>query len=135
MVVTNVLGVAFTATLLSASDAGAAFVFPEDGATNVLAWSRLSPASRDAVCAAADFEPLPPELAATVRQAKDELARLADLEADGRLTPEAAAVQRRRLPAVFRKACGRRGIPPARTERLLKRLFGPVASLARPGEM
>ena len=34
MVVTNALGVAFTATLLSVGDSGATFVFPEDGATN-----------------------------------------------------------------------------------------------------
>lgn len=122
MVVTNALGVAFTATLLAASDAGVTFVFPEDGATNALAWAKLSPASRDAVIAATQFAPVPPELAATFRQAKGDLARLADLVADGRLQPDEAARRRAGLVRAFRKACGKIGLADAQTELLLKRL-------------
>ena len=74
MVVTNALGVAFTATLLAASDAGVTFAFSEDGATNALAWAQLAPASRAAVCDALDFAPVPPALAATFAVARNEIA-------------------------------------------------------------
>ena len=85
MVVTNALGVAFTATLLAASDAGVTFAFPEDGATNALAWAQLAPASRAAVCDALDFAPVPPPLAAMFAYAQGDLRRVAALVADERL--------------------------------------------------
>ena len=122
MVVTNLLGVAFTATLMSVSDAGPTFVFPEDGATNTLTWSQLSPASYRMVCAAAKFTPVPPALRPVYRMAEAEQARLAALEADGRLAPDEAARRRVRLQNAFRKACRKRGLSAAEIESLLRRL-------------
>jgi len=121
MVVTNMLGIAFTATLLSASDAGVTFVFPEDGATNTLAWTQLSASSQDAVCAAADFAPVPPGLAATFRLVWNDLRRLEVLAEDRKLTPEEATQQCDAAKQAFRKRCLKKGLSPQRTELLMRR--------------
>jgi len=122
MIVTNMLGVAFAATLLSASDAGVTFVFPEDGATNTLAWAQLDLSSQDAVCEAAGFAPVPPELAATFRIAKKELLRLDAFEADNRIEPAEIAARRAAVRKTFKKKCGEKGLPYRRTDLLLRRL-------------
>lgn len=122
MVVTNIVGVAFAATLLAASDSGATFVFSEDGATNTLAWSKLSPDSRAAICAASDFEPVPPELVATFNLAQKELRRLSALEADQRITAHEANLRRSRLRDVFARKCAKTGLNEMRIARILKRL-------------
>jgi len=122
MVVTNALGVAFTAALLSASDAGATFVFPEDGATNTLAWTRLAPASQEAVVAATGFAPVPPELAATYRQAKASLLRISDMEAEKRIEPSLAARRRANVLSAFARRCREQGLSETQTSLLLRRL-------------
>ena len=122
MIVTNMVGVAFSATLLAASDSGATFFFPEDGATNTLAWSQLSSSSRAAVCAASDFEPVPPELVAAFGLAQKDLLRLSALEADGRITASEANPRRNRLREAFAKKCAKAGLDKTRIARLQKRL-------------
>lgn len=122
MVVTNLVGVAFAATLLGASDEGVAFAFPEDGATNVLSWTQISPASRKAVCEAADFEPVPPELVATFNLTRRELQRLSALEADRRIDTAEADARRVRARAFLSRRCADAGLDGQQTERLLKRL-------------
>jgi len=121
MVVTNILGVAFTATLLSATDAGVTFVFPEDGATNRLAWAKLSPASREAVCEWLRFAPVPPAVAAAYRQTDRELRKIAAFVADGRMDAAAAARRRRTVRAVFVRICREKGIPERTIDLLLRR--------------
>ena len=127
MVVTNAIGIAFTATLLAASDAGVTFAFPEDGATNTLAWAQLAPASRAAVCDALDFAPVPPALAATFAVAQGELRRVDALAADGRLDAGTAARRRASVCAAFAR---RAGLDGAQVARLLRRLReGDAASI------
>jgi len=120
MVVTNALGVAFMAALLSASDAGVTFVFPEDGATNRLAWSQLSPASREAVCEQLQFAPVPPLVAADYRFANRELRKVEALEHDGRIEPAAANRRRRAILATFARFCREKGVPPNAIALLVK---------------
>ena len=122
MVVTNALGVAFTATLLAASDAGVTFAFSEDGATNALAWAQLAPASRAAVCDALDFAPVPPALAATFAVARNELRRVDALVADERLDVAAAARRRAPVRADFARRARAAGLDEAAIRRLLARL-------------
>lgn len=122
MVVTNALGIAFTATLLAASDAGVTFAFPEDGATNALAWAQLAPASRAAVCDALDFAPVPPALAATFAVARNELRRVDALTADERLDAEQAARRRASIRAAFARRARAAGQDDAQVARLLRRL-------------
>ncbi len=122
MVVTNALGVAFTATLLSVGDSGAVFVFPEDGATNTIALSQLSKESAERVSAAAGYVPVPPALAATYSMARDSLARVAALAADGRLDAAAASERRSRILAAFERACREKGVSPGHTGRLKAKL-------------
>ena len=122
MVVTNALGVAFTATLLAASDAGVTFAFPEDGATNALAWAQLAPASRAAVCDALDFAPVPPALAATFAVARNELRRVAALVADERLDAAEAVRRRAAIRAAFARRARAAGLDEAAIRRLLARL-------------
>lgn len=122
MVVTNALGIAFTATLLAASDAGVTFSFPGDGATNTLAWAQLAPCSQSAVCEAAGFAPVPPELAATFRLAEREMRRLEALEADRRIDVAEATRRREAIRTAFSRKCRDRGVSAARTDLLLKRL-------------
>lgn len=121
MVVTNALGVAFTAVLLSASDAGVTFVFPEDGATNTLAWTSLSEGSRTAVSAVTGFEPVPPKLAAAFAQATRDSRRIAALVADNRLDAETAAERRRHLRETFLRFCRKQGLDEPRAARLADR--------------
>ena len=97
IVVTNALGVAFTATLLSVGDAGATFVFPEDGATNTLALSQLSPASATRVCEIAGYKPVPRAVAARRAKAERELKRIDALLAEGRIDAETAERRRRHI--------------------------------------
>lgn len=122
MVVTNALGIAFTATLLAASDAGVTFAFPEDGATNALAWAQLAPASRAAVCDALDFAPVPPTLAATFAYAQGDLRRVAALVADERMDAAEAARRRAAIRAAFARRARAAGLDEAATRRLLARL-------------
>ncbi len=122
MVVTNALGVAFTATLLAASDAGVTFAFPEDGATNALAWAQLAPASRAAVCDALDFAPVPPPLAAMFAYAQGDLRRVAALVADERLDAAEAVRRRAAIRAAFARRARAAGLDVAAIRRLLARL-------------
>ena len=122
MVVTNALGVAFTATLLAASDAGVTFAFPEDGATNALAWAQLAPASRAAVCDALDFTPVPPALASTFALAQGELRRIDALVADERLDAATAARRRASVCAAFARRARAAGQDDVQIARLLRRL-------------
>jgi len=121
MVITNAFGVAFTAALLSAAQTGVTFVFPEDGATNEFAWSRLSPESRETICEATGFTPVPPALTATFRMAVRESGKLDALAADNRL--DAAEVARRRsaLRAKLARKCLEHGLSDERIEAILKR--------------
>jgi len=121
MVITNAIGVAFTAIALSALDADVTFVFPEDGATNMLAWTSLSDASRQSVSQAMGFVPVPPSLAATVRMAQREKLRIDGLAADGRIDAATASVLRKRLQETFCKACLRRGLTEAQSFALFDR--------------
>ena len=97
MVFTNAVGVAFTATLLSVGDAGAVFVFPEDGATNTLALTQLSEASARRVCEIAGDNKIPRAVAARRTKAERELKRIDALLADGRIDAETAELRRRRI--------------------------------------
>ena len=110
MVVTNALGIAFTATLLSAGPNGATFVFPEDGATNTLAFSQLSPDSVRRVCEESGYVIIPPVLVAAANVAKRDLERIDALLADGRIDAETAALRRRRILAAFKRICAGKGI-------------------------
>ena len=110
MVWTNAVGVAFVATLVSASDKGALFEFPEDGATNVIAWQQLSPDSAHRVCEETGFVRIPPAPVPILGQAKLELTRLDALVADGRLDPEHAARRRQRVIDFFIRSCRERGL-------------------------
>jgi len=122
MVVTNALGIAFTATLLSASDAGVTFVFPEDGATNRLAWSKLSAASQAAVRSETQFAPVPPVLVPTFQMAQTEMKRIHALSSDGRLSASDAAVRRQRVRQVFVRACRQRNLSEEETALLVRRI-------------
>jgi len=122
MVVTNALGIAFTATVLSVTDAGVTFVFPEDGATNRLAWSKLAPASQMAICEETQFAPVPPALAATFQMAQRELRRIRALSSGERLEPDVAARRRQTVREVFEAACQEQAIPKETTRLLVRRL-------------
>lgn len=122
MVVTNYLGAVFTATLLSVSERGATFVFPEDGATNTLAFSKLSSESSEAVCRAKGFIRVPPEISATFDRVKSDLKRVDDLLADKRLSVDKAAERRERVLTTFRGICSQKGISCERTEALVWKL-------------
>lgn len=123
MVVTNTVGVVFTAALLSVSDAGPTFIFPDNGTTNAFVWTQLSPASRKAVCSATRFTPVPPELTGVFKMAKAEQRRLAALESDGRLALDEVAKRRGRLVIAFRRACQKHRVSQAETEALLRRVM------------
>ena len=122
MVWTNVVGVAFTATLLSVGNDGAKFVFPEDGATNTLPLAKLSAASARRACEIGGFVPVPPALAATFAQARRDLRRLADLEADGRIDVSQANARRTRIRAAFSSSCREKGVAESDVRALLQRL-------------
>lgn len=94
MVVTNALGIAFTAAVLSASDAGVTFVFPEDGATNTIAWTKLSPASQRTIAAETGYERLSPAQQRAQAKARTELERTAIMEREGQIDAETAARRR-----------------------------------------
>lgn len=122
MVVTNIFGIAISATLLTATDTGVTFVFPEDGATNALAWTQLVPASRTAVCDALDFAPVPPTLVATFAYAQGDLRRIAALVADERLDASEAARRRVAIRAAFVRRARAVGCSEVEVRRLLARL-------------
>ena len=122
MVWTNAVGVAFTATLLAAGDGGATFVFPEDGATNVLPLAKLSDASARRVCRLTGYQPVPPAVAALYRQAKISCDRLDGLLADGRIAPEDAATRRARVFEAFNVRCRERGLSDEDIQGLRRRL-------------
>lgn len=122
MVVTNILGIAISATLLTATDTGVTFVFPEDGATNALAWTQLVPASRTAVCDALDFAPVPPTLVATFAYAQGDLRRIAALVTDERLDASEAARRRVAIRAAFARRARAVGCSEVEVRRLLARL-------------
>jgi len=118
MVVTNALGVAFTATLLSVGDAGATFVFPEDGATNTIALSQLSKASAARVCDAVGYVAVPPALAATYSLAKNNLLRINTFAADGRMDMAAAQERKARVLRAFERICREKGFSPEEISKL-----------------
>jgi len=122
MIVTNMLGVAFAATVMGATDAGVTFVFPEDGATNALAWSQLSVDSQDAVCRACGFAPVPGELVATWHQARRSLSRLDAFIAERRIEKDEAARRRLAIRAAFEKRCRAHGVSEERLALLMVRL-------------
>jgi hypothetical protein len=119
---TNRSGRVFSARLIAVSDNGAVFVFPEDGATNVLALSKLSKGSAQRVCDRFDFAPVPPRLAATFNRAVSDLKRIRDLQEDGVLTAEKAIQRRDAVIRVFSDICRERGVEPGTVERLVRRL-------------
>ena len=123
MVWTNAVGVAFTATLLSVSDVDATFVFPEDGATNVLQRRALSEESFSRACEISGHVPLPPALVGAYRQCKRDMIRIDALEADERVSRERAAAYRRNLLGAFRHACAERGFDGETADRLIDRLY------------
>lgn len=124
MVVTNALGVAFTATLLSVGDAGAVFVFPEDGATNTLAFSQLSEESARRVCEAAGFVRIPPSVASAFSFAQNSLRRIDALVADGRMDAGAARRRKSRIIRAFECTCREKGVSDAELGDLRLKLGG-----------
>ena len=122
MVWTNAVGVAFTATLLSVGNDGAKFVFPEDGATNTLPLVKLSAASARRACEVCGFVPVPPALVSTFAQARRDLQRLADLEADGRIAVQQGNARRARIRAAFLSICREKGVTAADARALLQKL-------------
>jgi hypothetical protein len=123
MVWTNAVGVAFTATLLSVGDRGATFVFPEDGTTNTLALTMLSPESAKIVCKEAGFVPIPPRVAGIYNQCKRDLIRVDAHETKGRMSAEKASDMRVSLFATFRRFCEAKGVDAETIEELVARLL------------
>ena len=119
---TNRSGRVFSARLIAVSDYGAVFVFPEDGATNVLALSKLSKGSAQSVCDRFDFAPLPPRLAATFNRAVSDFRRIKDMQEDGLLTAEKAAERRAAVIKAFSDICRAKGIASEIIDRLVIRL-------------
>ena len=119
---TNRAGRVFSARLVAVDDAGATFVFPEDGATNTLPLAKLSKDSRRRACDLFDFAPVPPRLAATFNRAVSDFRRIKDMQEDGLLTAEKAAERRAAVIRVFSDICRERGVEPVTIERLLRRL-------------
>ena len=119
---TNRSGRVFSARLIAVSDNGAVFVFPEDGATNVLALSKLSKGSAQSVCDRFDFAPLPPRLAATFNRAVSDFRRIKDMQEDGLLTAEKAAERRAAVIKAFSDICRATGIASEIIDRLVIRL-------------
>jgi hypothetical protein len=119
---TNRSGRVFSARLIAVSDNGAVFVFPEDGATNVLALSKLSKGSAQRVCDRFDFAPLPPRLAATFNRAVSDFKRIKDMQEDGLLTAEKAAERRAAVIKAFSDICRAKGIASEIINRLVIRL-------------
>jgi len=134
------MGVAFTATLLSVGDQGAAFEFrdiptvkpgfAQDPAgvgaqlsTNVLPLAKLSPASARRACEIAGYVPVPPSLAATFAQARRDLRRLSALEADGRIDAATAARRRSGVRTTFTCVCREKGVSESDIPALISRLF------------
>jgi len=121
MVFTNAVGVAFTATLLSVGDAGATFVFPEDGATNTIAFANLSPATVRSVCERAGFVPVPPSVRPAYDLARRSLATADAQLADGRIDAPSAAARRRRVREAFLRVCREKGVPDDDARRIFAR--------------
>ena len=119
---TNRAGRVFSARLVAVDDAGATFVFPEDGATNTLPLAKLSKDSRRRACDLFDFAPVPPRLAATFNRAVSDLKRIRDLQEDGVLTAEKAAQRRASVIKVFSDICREKGMYPEIIDRLVIRL-------------
>ena len=122
MVFTNAVGAVFAATLLSVGDVGLTVVFPEDGSTNTLAFSQLSPESARAVCETAGYARIPPSLAATFSLARRDLLKIDALLADGRLDAAAAAERRERVVAAFVRTCREKNVGEEEAARLRARL-------------
>ena len=119
---TNRAGRVFSARLVAVDDAGATFVFPEDGATNTLPLAKLSKDSRRRACDLFDFAPVPPRLAATFNRAVSDLKRIRDLQEDGVLAAEKAAQRRASVIKVFSDICREKGMYPEIIDRLVIRL-------------
>ena len=119
---TNRAGRVFSARLVAVDDAGATFVFPEDGATNTLPLAKLSKGSRRRACDLFDFAPVPPRLAATFNRAVSDLKRIRDLQEDGVLAAEKAAQRRASVIKVFSDICREKGMYPEIIDRLVIRL-------------
>ena len=119
---TNRLGRAFSAKLIAVDDKGATFVFTEDGATNVLSFSKLSKDSERKVCDIFDFAPVPPRVAATFNRAVSDMKRIRDLREDGLLTAEKAQERQAFVMKVFSEICQEKGIASNVIIRLQKRI-------------
>ena len=119
---TNRVGRVFSARLVAVDDAGATFVFPEDGATNTLPLAKLSKGSGRRACDLFDFAPVPPRLAATFNRAVSDLKRIRDLQEDGVLTAEKAIRRRDAVIKAFSDICRERGMESVTVERLVRRL-------------
>ena len=118
---TNRSGRVFSARLIAVSDNGAVFVFPEDGATNVLALSKLSKDFAQRACHLFDFVPVPPRLAATFNRAASDLKRIKDQQEDAVLTAEKAAQRRVSVIKAFSDICREKGIDSEMIDRLVMR--------------
>jgi len=127
MVFTNALGVAFTATLLSAGDAGATFVFPEDGATNTLAFAKLSEATVRSVCAETGFVIVPAAVRPAYDFARTNLTSIDAQLSDGKLSADAAQARRLRVREAFRRVCRENGVGEKEADRIFDRDPGPVS--------
>ena len=130
MVFTNALGVAFTATLLSAGDAGAVLVFPEDGASNTIAFSQLSADTVRSVCAETGFVLVPGVVRPAYDLAKANLTSIEAQLSDGRIDAKAAEERRRRVFDAFVRVCGEKGVGKADAESLRRSLEGAKPSPA-----
>ena len=119
---TNRYGRVFSANLLSVSDAGAVFVFAEDGATNSLPFSKLSRESAKRACDRFEFAPIPPRLAATYERASSDLKRIADLKEDGVLSSEKATSRVEAVLSAFKEVCREKGFDRETAVRLSNRL-------------
>lgn len=126
MVVTNALGVAFTATLLSAGDAGATFVFPEDGATNTIAFAKLSEGSVRSVCVETGFVIVPAAVRPAYDLAKSNLTSIDAQLSDGKLTAEAAQARKLRVREAFRRVCREKGVDANEADKIFDRNPGPL---------
>lgn len=119
---TNRAGMAFSAKLLSVDEAGARFVFADDGATNVLSLAKLSPESARMACEQVDFVPIPPRLAATYNRAVSDLKRISELREDGLLSAEKAEARIDAVCSAFGDVCRKKGENPVAVQRLKDRL-------------
>lgn len=136
MVWTNVVGVAFTATLLSVGDEGATFEFTDtpvmdvsrgrslspEVSTNTIPLTKLSPSSAQRACDLFGYTLVPPAVAAMFAQARRDLTRIDALLADERIDALTAKRRRTAIHAAFQGVCHEKGISAIETDALLRQL-------------